>query len=416
MWGKDHYRGTLESVSATIVLPQFLHDFFGDKHVVEEHYKSMKAWMLFVGRYQDRSDPLGLVDEVYCTTIADYDKDDYTINRNNYGDFTDAYTMDDGAGLKHLSGIPGEKHPDMGATSGPLITTAYHYNHCRIMARFAKLLGKPEDQAYFWDLAKKTAEGFHNRFFNSETNSYESDTQTALVLPLAYGLVPDECREAVIEKLVHKIMVEDGAHPTGGDLGLKRLMETLTDIGHPEVAYALTQQTTRPSWGYMLSKGATSLWERWDSDTAAPGMNSELMCLFTGDLDFWFYRDLAGINYDPEQPGFKHIILHPQPVDDLTFVKASYRSIHGTIVSHWRREKGTFRWEIAIPANTTATVHLPTGDAGSVTESGSPVDGAQGVRVLEMRGDRLVLDVTSGRYSFVSELPVSRRGDTTEAS
>ena len=181
MWGKDHYRGTLESVSATIVLPQFLHDFFGDKRVVEEHYKSMKAWMLFVGRYQDRSDPLGLVDEVYCTTIADYDKDDYTINRNNYGDFTDAYTMDDGAGLKHLSGIPGEKHPDMGATSGPLITTAYHYNHCRIMARFAKLLGKPEDQAYFWDLAKKTAEGFHNRFFNSETNSYESDTQTALV-------------------------------------------------------------------------------------------------------------------------------------------------------------------------------------------------------------------------------------------
>ena len=401
MWGQHHYRGTLEAVSATILLPQFLYDFYGDRRAVEEHYDSMKAWMLFVGRYQDRSDPLGLVDEEYCTTIADYDKDDYTISRNNYGDFTDAYTMDEGAGLKHLSGIPGEKFPDMGATSGPLITTAYHYNHCRIMARFAKLLGKPEDETIFSDLAQKTAEGFHNRFFNPQTNSYESDTQTALVLPLAYGLVPAECRAAVIEKLVHKIMIEDGVHPTGGDLGLKRLMETLTDIGHPEVAYALTQQTTRPSWGYMLSKGATSLWERWDSDTAGPGMNSELMCLYTCDLDFWFYRDLAGIGYDPEQPGFKHIILRPQPVGDLAFVKASCKTIRGTIASHWKIENGAFHWDIAIPANTTATVYLPAKDADSTTESGNQLHEAKGVDVIGICGDRFVLNVESGIFSFL---------------
>ncbi len=407
MWGRNHYRGTLEAVSTTIVLPQFLYDFFGDRRVVEEHYESMKAWMLFVGRYQDRNDPLGLVNEEYCTTIADYDKDDYTINRNNYGDFTDAYTMDEGAGLKDLSGIPGEKFPDMGATSGPLITTAYHYNHCNIMARFAKLLGKPEDEATFSELAKKTAEGFHTRFFDPETTTYESNTQTAYVLPLAYGLVPDECRAAVIDKLVHKIMVEDGAHPTGGDLGLKRLMETLTDIGHPEVAYALTQQTTRPSWGYMLSKGATSLWERWDSDTAGPGMNSELMCLYTCDLDFWFYRDLAGIGYDPDQPGFKHVILRPQPVGDLTFVKASCKTVHGTIASHWRIENGAFHWDITIPANTTATVYLPAKDADSTTESGNQLHEAKGVNVAGMCGNRLVLNVESGKYSFCSNVSLT---------
>jgi alpha-L-rhamnosidase len=400
MWGQHHYRGTLEAVSATILLPQFLYDFYGDKRVVEEHYDSMKAWMLFIGRYQDRSDPLGLVNEEYCTTIADYDKDDDTINRNNYGDFTDAYTMDEAAGLRGLSGIPGEKHPDMGASSGPLITTAYHYNHCRIMARFANLLGKQEDEATFSNLAEKTAKGFHKRFFNPETNSYESDTQTALVLPLAFGLVPDACRAAVIDKLVHKIMVDDGVHPTGGDLGLKRLMETLTDIGHPEVAYALTQQTTRPGWGYMLSKGATSLWERWDSDTAGPGMNSELMCLYTCDLDFWFFRDLAGIGYDPEHPGFKHIILRPQPVGDLTFVKTSCKTVRGMIASHWRIENGTFHWDITIPANTEATVYLPARDADGTTESGDQVREAEGVEVTGMCGNRLVLKVESGEYSF----------------
>ena len=406
MWGKDHYRGTVVH-SAPVVLPQILYDFFGDRRVMEEHYDGMKAWMLFVGRYQDRSDALGLVNKDYCTTIADYDRDDYTINRNNYGDFTDAYTMDAGKGLRHLSGIPGEKYSDLGATSGPLITTAHHYHHCRVMARFAGLLNKPDDEAYFKDLAEKTAEGFHNRFFDPQTSTYESDTQAALVLPLAFGLVPQKNRAEVVEKLIHKIMVEDEAHPTGGGLGLMRFMRTLTDIGHPEVAYALTQQTTRPSWGYMIAKGATTLWERWDSDTAGPGMNSEIMCLFTCDLDFWFYRDLAGINFDPEQPGFKHIILCPQPVGDLTFVNASVQSIHGKIVSHWRRENGAFHWQVTIPANTTATVHLPTGNADSVSESGEALDRTEGVRILEMRDNRLVLEVASGDYRFVSELPLS---------
>ena len=202
----------------------------------------------------------------------------------------------------------------------------------------------------------------------------------------------------------YRILVDDGAHPTGGDLGLKRLMETLTDIGHPEVAYALTQQTTRPGWGYMLSKGATSLWERWDSDTAGPGMNSELMCLYTCDLDFWFYRDLAGIGYDPAQPGFKHIILRPQPVGDVTFVNASCKTVRGTIASHWRIDDGAFHWDITIPANTTATVYLPAKDVENTTESGQQLHEAEGVSVREVCGNRLVLELASGEYCFRSDL------------
>ena len=131
------------------------------------------------------------------------------------------------------------------------------------------------------------------------------------------------------------------------------LMQTLTNIGHPEVAYALAKQTTKPSWGYMVDKGATTIWERWDSDTAGPGMNSEGLLILAGNFSAWCYQTLAGINHDPENPGFKHIILRPHPVGDLTSAKASYQSIYGEIISDWKLTDGKFEWKIVIPPNTT---------------------------------------------------------------
>ena len=131
------------------------------------------------------------------------------------------------------------------------------------------------------------------------------------------------------------------------------LMPTLTKIGHPEVAYALAKQITKPSWGYMVDKGATTIWERWDSDTAGPGMNSEGLLILAGNFSAWCYQTLAGINHDPENPGFKHIILRPHPVGDLTSAKASYQSIYGEIISDWKLTDGKFEWKIVIPPNTT---------------------------------------------------------------
>lgn len=122
-WGKENiYRGTITNNAAIVLLPQFLYDFYGDRRVVEEHYSAMKKWMLFVGQYQKRNNRLDYLNQAYCTTLADYDIEDYTINRNNYGDFTDAYTMpNDRRGTK-LPGTPGAKHRDMGATEVPLFS------------------------------------------------------------------------------------------------------------------------------------------------------------------------------------------------------------------------------------------------------------------------------------------------------
>ena len=129
-------------------------------------------------------------------------------------------------------------------------------------------------------------------------------------------------------------------------------MRVLTAGGRADLAYTIATQKTYPSWGYMVEKGATTIWELWNGDTADPAMNSGNHVMLVGDLGIWLYENLAGIKSDPEQPGFKHIIMRPEPVGDLQFVKASHRSPYGLIASDWQKKDGVFRWNITVPANT----------------------------------------------------------------
>jgi alpha-L-rhamnosidase len=152
----------------------------------------------------------------------------------------------------------------------------------------------------------------------------------------------------------------------------------------------------------MVEKGATTIWELWNGDTADPAMNSGNHVMLVGDLGIWLYENLAGIKPDPEQPGFKHIIMRPEPVGDLRFVKASHRSPYGLIVSDWQKQDGVFRWKVTVPVNTTATVYVPTTSVESVTESGKPVAQAHGLRLVRMEDGRAVFSVGSGNYSFES--------------
>jgi alpha-L-rhamnosidase len=140
----------------------------------------------------------------------------------------------------------------------------------------------------------------------------------------------------------------------------------------------------------------------WNGDTADPAMNSGNHVMLVGDLGIWLYENLAGIKADPEQPGFKHIIMRPEPVGDLRFAKASHRSPYGMIFSDWQRQEGVFRWKVTIPVNTTATVYVPAKTAESVTENGLPITRAQGVKLLKMENGRAVFSLGSGNYRFES--------------
>lgn len=222
-------------------------------------------------------------------------------------------------------------------------------------------------------------------------------------MSLAFDLVPEDRRQAVIENLVNDIMVVRQRHVSVGLVGMAWIMRTLNDIGRADVAYALVTQTDKPSWGYMLAKDASGMWEKWDHDTAGPGMNGQGFLMLTGDLNAWFYQGLAGINPDPKQPGFKHIMLKPQPVGDLKYVRASYQSMHGLIVSDWKIEQGKFLWNVTVPANATATLYIPARNADSVTESGKPAGQAEGLKFLRMERGAAVYEAGSGQYVFVAE-------------
>jgi alpha-L-rhamnosidase len=287
-------------------------------------------------------------------------------------------------------------------TDRALLATVYFYCDAQLMADYARLLRKADDEWHFTALANELKTAFNRKFFRADAGQYDNGSQTSCVLPLAFGLVPDDQRARVFNHLVAKIADESKGHVGTGLVGCQWLMRVLSDNGRPDLAYAIATQSSYPSWGYMVGKGATTIWELWNGDTADPAMNSGNHVMLVGDLGIWLYEYLAGIRPDPEQPGFKHIILRPEPVGDLRFVRAWHRSPFGRIGSEWTKDAKGFHWDITIPANTTATVYVPAQSADEVKENGKAVARSKGVQFLRMEANRAVFAIASGTYHFES--------------
>jgi alpha-L-rhamnosidase len=359
--------------SSTVIIPGSLREQFGDSAIIGQHYASAKKWMDYMSRFVTNG----------------------IIARDSYGDWC---VPPEDPKLIH-SNDPARK------TDKALLATAYFYHDARLMAGYATSLQKGEDAQHFAALAETLKTAFNQRFFHADQGCYDNGSQTACVLPLAFGLVPDGQRERVFAHLVNKIMTETKAHIGTGLIGGQWLMRVLTANGRPDLAYTIATQKTYPSWGYMVEKGATTIWELWNGDTADPAMNSGNHVMLIGDLNIWLYESLAGIKADPEQPGFKHIVMRPEPVDGLAFARASHRSPYGLIVSDWQKRDGVFRWNITVPANATATIFVPANAVENVTEGRKPALQGRGVQFLRLEQGRAVFRVGSGSYSFESATP-----------
>ena len=202
---------------------------------------------------------------------------------------------------------------------------------------------------------------------------------------------------------------ERGDHLSTGFMGTTYLTSLLADEGQQDLAYLLATQTTYPSWGYMVLQGATTIWERWDTDKQGPGMNSRNHFAF-GTVVRWFFEDVAGINLDPTVPGFKRIVIRPRPTGDLSWARAEYPSMYGWIVSSWRKTENGLILDVLIPANTTAEVHVPTWglSANAVKLADDTIfarDRASGkmpehVKFISSDHDAIVFEVGAGSYSF----------------
>jgi alpha-L-rhamnosidase len=348
-----------------------LYTQYGDLEVIKMHYSNMKKWINHMRQYVKEG----------------------VMTRDTYGDWcvppedvTFIHTAD----------------PNR-TTSSELIGTAYFYYELKLMEKFAKLLDKQEDQLLFAEEASQMKEAFVNNFIDTDRMICGNNSQTSNILAIMFDLVPKQYRERIFYNLLEKIMGEGEIHVGTGIVGGQWLTRVLTSNGYSDVAYLLASQNTYPSWGYMVEQGATTIWELWNGDHGDPGMNSGNHVMLLGDLIIWFYQNLAGIKPDPNNPGFKNIIMKPEIVGDLKFVNASYNSMYGKIKSNWRTVDDKFYWDVSIPGNTSAMLYIPSLNPEGIKENNQLVSESTGVKFIEWKDNRAIYFVESGSYSFSSE-------------
>ena len=299
-----------------------------------------------------------------------------------------AYTLTSGLG----DWLPPEGVPTINA----LTSTAYYAYLTRIAANTARALNKPQDAARYDELFKKIRADFNGRFFGRDGVYRDKATdpfvQSAQILPLAFGLVPDELRTEVANKLADDIMKNRKGHAFVGVIGARYVLPVLTATGHHDVAYTVATQTTEPGWGYWTDVlKFTSLGESWPANTRSRNHH------FFGAIVQWFYEDLAGIR--PLEPGYRTIEFKPQiPTAGLDNVSASYESIRGTIASRWQRVASGLELDVTVPPNAHARVYLPAVKRENVIEIGKGRPDAS--KFVRVEGDRVVYDIGSGHYQF----------------
>lgn len=316
--------------AAFFTVAEMLHRQFGDDSAIRRHYPAMKKWMQHMEQ----------------TAMQDY-----IITKDTYGDWC---MPPEEQHLIH-SQDPARK------TDGSILGTSVYYNLLHLMMKFADICGKSEDIAGYQQLADKMKEAYNKKFFNPETAQYGNNTVTANMLSLRLGLVPEGYEQKVFDNIVQKTEVDFKGHVSTGVLGIQHLMRGLTEYGRKDLAYKILTNEDYPSWGYMINKGATTIWELWNGDTADPAMNSANHVMLLGDLLIWYYEDLAGIKCADDAVAFKKIEMSPVLPKGLDYVDASYESAYGTIESEWTRDGDKLTWRVVVPGNTSAQVYFPEG-------------------------------------------------------
>ena len=367
---------------AGVIVPWRAYLNYADTGMLEEHYESCRRWLEFV-----RANNPDLV----WRKLRGGDQGDW-LN----GDMTELQDFPRG-----ISAVPKE-----------LFATAFFAHSTAIVARMAGVLGRGDDAREYEELAQRIKAAF-NREFVAADGRVSGDTQGGYALALHFGLLDEALRAPATRHLAAAIERYRG-HPSTGIHASHRMLLELTRNGRHDEAWRLLNLRSVPSWGYMVDQDATTIWERWDAWVADrsrwggyrdPQMNS-LNHFGFGAVGEWVWRELAGINPDADHPGYRRFVIRPRPCGDLTWLKASYESIRGTITSAWRVvDQAEFHLEVRIPANTRATVYLPAASTEAVTEGGRPVAEAEGVGAVRMEDGAVALDVGSGRYRFFSFLP-----------
>jgi len=362
------FAGTAGWSDVAVIIPWTMYLTYGDRRLLERQYPSMRAWVDYARRRAGQ-------DLIWRPGWQ-------------FGDWLALHSDD-------------PSYP--GATTGTdLIATAFLAHSTDLVARTASVLGRADEAATYRARFQAIRDAF-NREFVSSTARVGENTQTAYALAIAFDLLPDSLVSTAADRLARDVASREH-HLTTGFLGTPYLLHVLDATGHLGDAFALLMQRTYPSWLYPITRGATTMWERWDgirpdSSFEDPGMNSFNHYAF-GAVGDWMYQNIGGIDIDPAAPGYRHSRIAPRPGAGLTSASASLETAYGTLQSAWRLDGQRLTLDVAVPPNTTAEVTLWNARLDQVREGGAGLNPRDGIRAARQRGPDVLVDVGSGRYSF----------------
>ena len=337
---------------AGVIVPYNTWQRYGDLQVVDQHFAAMARW----------------VDYLRSTAGADLIR-----NQDTFGDWLN---VDDG-------------------TANDLTSTAFFGWSARLLSRMAAATGRTAQASSYGTLADQIAAAFTSRFVAAD-GTVGSNSQTGYVLALAFGLVPDNRVQSVADKLAAKV-ASRGGHLSVGFMGVENLLPVLADHGHLDTAYQILRQPDYPGWGYMSSRGATTIWERWDGirpdgSLQDPGMNS-FNHYGLGSVGDWLYRTVGGVA--PAAPGYQKILIAPKPGGGLTTATSDLTTGYGQTRSSWTKNGSTMTLQVIVPPNATATVRVPAGSAAAVSAPAQAV-------ALGYANGAASFALPSGSYTFTA--------------
>lgn len=320
-------------------LQKELYEFYGDKRIVETYYPNLQKQIAFL----------------------------QTQAKNNlfYWDISDHEALD--------------PKPESFSAS------AFYYHHVKIASEFAAILGNKVDSARYAKLADGIKRTIVSQYFVPGTGRFDNSTQSAQLFGLWYGFSPetDKSFDVLLKEFErHKWHLSTGIFST------KMMFDVLRKTDRNDIAYRVASQPDYPGWLNMLNNDATTLWETWYFPETSPSRNHPMF----GSIDEWFYRSLVGINN--AAPGFERIIIKPQPVKEINWVKGSYQSIRGIITCEWKKQPDAFEMKVIIPPNTNSEIFVPA-TRSQVIE----LDGKTAVP-LRYEGNYAVFNAGSGTYSY----------------
>jgi alpha-L-rhamnosidase len=347
--------------SAISIMPWEFYLHYGSKDILEDSYPAMKEYIRYMQTWVDKdgimfSQRVGLDGEV--------------LKWFNLGEWV----------------TPGELPAD------DLVHTFYFWRCADLTAKSANVLGNTKEAKFYSDLAETTKKAFYKRFYDEKAGTYGPAGGNIFALRMG---VPENQYQKVVTALKNDIKANKG-HLDTGIFGTQFFFEVLSENGMHDLAYEAMNKKDEPGYGRWLELGATTTWEHWGTG----GSHNHPM--FGGGL-IWYYRKLAGMNADEDNPGYKHIVFKPQPVDEVSFAKYYNQTALGEAGIHWQKTGDKFTMQVTVPVGSSATVYVPAKSGQKITESGNPASQSDQVKSMDEKEGYSIFSINSGKYAFIVE-------------